>query len=237
MRKIILLAVTFCFTLMLGTGYAVKRYGENFCADPRFTCVKVKRGDNWTRMFPDPYQREVVKRLNRTNMRMRLGTTIAVPKDLRNLTLFDIAPFPARIPASDNKVIVVDPKVLAWGAYDEDGRLLHWGPMSGGKNYCRDIGKPCRTISGNYIMFRKDDAGCRSRTFPVGSGGAPMPYCMFFHGGYALHASKEVPGYHASHGCVRIFKNDARWLNEKFIDLPRRSNDFKGTQVFVNPYI
>ena len=44
---------------------------------------------------------------------------------------------------------------------------------------------------------------------------------MFFHGGFALHGSYEVPGYHASHGCVRMFVNDAKWLNEEFVGQER----------------
>jgi len=32
---------------------------------------------------------------------------------------------------------------------------------------------------------------------------------MFFHGGFALHGSPSVPGYNASHGCVRLFDDDA----------------------------
>ncbi len=46
-----------------------------------------------------------------------------------------------------------------------------------------------------------------------------MPYCMHFFMGYALHGSDQVPGYAASHGCVRMFIEDARWLNEEFIDV------------------
>jgi lipoprotein-anchoring transpeptidase ErfK/SrfK len=40
---------------------------------------------------------------------------------------------------------------------------------------------------------------------------------MYFHNGFALHGSYEVPGYNASHGCVRIFVNDAKWLNQDFV--------------------
>jgi len=39
---------------------------------------------------------------------------------------------------------------------------------------------------------------------------------MYFHGGFALHGSYEVPGFNASHGCVRLFVPDAEWLNQDF---------------------
>ena len=41
---------------------------------------------------------------------------------------------------------------------------------------------------------------------------------MFFYGGYALHASPVVPGYNDSHGCIRLFYEDAKWLNKQFIE-------------------
>ena len=56
-----------------------------------------------------------------------------------------------------------------------------------------------------------------------------MPFCMYFHGGYALHGSSEVPGYNASHGCVRMFTQDAEWLNKKFISIGGN----KSTEVII----
>ena len=43
---------------------------------------------------------------------------------------------------------------------------------------------------------------------------APMPYSIFFLGGYAIHATGEVDrlGSPASHGCVRLELQNARWL-------------------------
>ena len=60
-----------------------------------------------------------------------------------------------------------------------------------------------------------------------------MPYCMHFWRGIALHGSEEVPGYSASHGCVRLFIQDARWLNEEFVDLPGAGGKI-GTRVIIN---
>jgi peptidoglycan hydrolase-like protein with peptidoglycan-binding domain len=36
-----------------------------------------------------------------------------------------------------------------------------------------------------------------------------LPLASYFHGGYAFHQYPDVPGYPASHGCVRIAKGDA----------------------------
>jgi lipoprotein-anchoring transpeptidase ErfK/SrfK len=43
---------------------------------------------------------------------------------------------------------------------------------------------------------------------------APMPNSIFFHGGYAIHATYDVKhlGRPASHGCIRLSPQDAKWL-------------------------
>lgn len=43
---------------------------------------------------------------------------------------------------------------------------------------------------------------------------SPMPYSIFFHGGYAIHGTDAVSrlGRPASHGCVRLHPSNARTL-------------------------
>lgn len=43
---------------------------------------------------------------------------------------------------------------------------------------------------------------------------APMPNSIFFHGGYAIHATDAINnlGRPASHGCVRLHPQNAKWL-------------------------
>lgn len=122
--------------------------------------------------------------------------------------------FPSKI--SGGNVIKVDLGRLAWGAYDNQGNLIRTGRASGGKSYCADIRRSCRTITGTYTIYSKKGPGCKSSRFPVGRGGAPMPYCMHFKGGYALHGG-NVPNYNASHGCIRLHHADAQWLNQNFV--------------------
>ena len=72
-------------------------------------------------------------------------------------------------------------------------------------------------VSRHFYVFHKKGANCISKKYPVGEGGAPMPFCMFFYGGYAMHAS-FLPGYHASHGCIRMFYEDAKiWIYDLMI--------------------
>ena len=185
----------------------------------KFKCYTIQKGDNWQKLFPDPQKRDLVMRLNRINISLYRGMKIVIPKDIETATTMDYAPLPKTISAPGEKMIYVsiDPTVLAWGAYNAQGVLEAWGPVSGGKGWCPDVGRACHTALGKFAVYQKDGADCKSRKFPVGRGGAPMPYCMFFHGGFALHGSQEVPGYNASHGCVRMFKDDAKWLNKEFV--------------------
>lgn len=154
-------------------------------------------------------------RINRMNIKLRTGMKIAIPLS-ESTNILEFAPMPVQIDPPGEKVIMISIDDLAFGAYNGNGTLEHWGPVSGGKGYCPDVGRRCGTILGKFSIYQKQGAGCSSTKYPVGRGGAPMPYCMFFHKGYALHGSYDVPGYNASHGCVRMFVNDAEWLNKEF---------------------
>ncbi len=232
-RKLVIATIVIFLCNLSIPAFAIKRYGDNFCRDPNFSCIRIKGGQSWESLFPDAYERQVVKRLNRLNIPLRSGMRIAIPKRLSETDLLDISPFPNLISAPGKKMVVVDPSVFAWGAYDASGNLVHWGPASAGRDYCSDIKRDCRTVVGRFRFYHKRGAQCKSSKYPVGKGGAPMPYCMFFHGGFAMHASTVVPGYHASHGCVRIFQEDAQWLHEDFIEINGRDS----TIVVVNPYM
>lgn len=207
------------------SAFAQRYYGSYLCKYEGFKCIKVRRGDSWERMFPNTREREIVKRLNRTNMPMRYRSWIVIPTNVKHLDYLQLSPFPAHRDTNNRKLIVVSLTDQAFGAYDSNGTLVHWGPVSGGKGYCPDIGSKCSTAVGSFKIFRKQGEECISSKFPIETnGGAPMPYCMHFNGGYALHGS-TLPGYHDSHGCVRLFFNDAKWLNENFATM--------GTRVIV----
>ena len=212
----------FVFLLLFSTEVIAKSsgsYGARLCAnDTRFSCYTVKKGDSWQTLFSNADKRDLVMRINRINIRLYPGMKIAIPKNTYSTNKLDFSPVRQQIEPPGEKVILVslNENQLAFGAYDASGNLQYWGPVSGGKSYCPDINRGCHTTQGTFSIYRKEGAGCKSTRFPVGRGGAPMPYCMFFHGGFALHGSSDVPGYNASHGCIRLFVNDAKWLNENF---------------------
>lgn len=212
-------------------------FGQTLCKDEGYYCLRVKRGQSWSSLFPKEHDRGIVMRVNRMNTQIYPGMVIAVPEGLAESDIMDFAPFPKQVDSSGEKLIVVDPYLQAWGAYDVDGSLVRWGPASAGADYCRDIHQPCHTPSGDFRVFSLGSSDCYSTKFPLPRGGAPMPYCMYFHNGQALHGEPNgLPGYNASHGCVRLYVNDAEWLRYDFIEGPTGSNGWKGTRIEVRDY-
>ncbi len=137
--------------------------------------------------------------------------------------------FPMEIKPTGHRLFVFDPKAYAWAAYDAFGRRRMTGAASGGMDYCDDVKKPCRTVTGEFRMYYKKDINCFSKEFPVDTaGGSKMPYCMYFYRGYSIHAAYEIPYANTSHGCIRVWPSAAKWLNEEFMKT--------GTQVLVLSY-
>lgn len=212
--------------VMSTNSFASRYYGGDLCAYPQFECVKVKSGDSWAKLFPDEYQRSLVKRLNRMNLPVTNRSWIVVPTRFSGLSYLDLSPFPRQMEeVPKRETVIIDLSDQAFAAYDTNGTQVYWGPVSGGKGFCPDTMSYCRTITGTYKVERKQGPECVSSKFPLETfGGAPMPYCMHFYRGFAMHGS-TLPGRHASHGCVRLMHGDAKWLNEQFTKI--------GTTVIV----
>lgn len=152
------------------------------------------------------------------------------------IPLYSYASLPSSIPAQGQKEIIVDPRIHMWGAYDEDGRLVKSGIATAGSAYCRDLHRSCRTKIGTFRIDSLGESGCISHKFPLPRGGAPMPYCMYFNGGQALHGSNEVVRGNISHGCVRLHVKDAKWIRYNFAEEPNSNNEGLGTVVIIKPY-
>ncbi len=131
-------------------------------------------------------------------------------------------------PALDAGTFVYNPRTLQWKAIGNDGHVVRTGRGSAGRGYCPDIHRGCHTPVGTFHVISKGGASCRSTRYPKPHGGAPMPYCMFFSKLYAIHGSGDVPHYNASHGCIRVTPQDAKWLSQHFVQI--------GTTVVVKPY-
>jgi lipoprotein-anchoring transpeptidase ErfK/SrfK len=142
----------------------------------------------------------------------------------------------AQISPPGEKVIIIDPNIHAWGAYNASGKLIRSGLATAGSYWCSDIKRRCRTSAGSFRIYSLGGPGCISHKYPLPKGGAPMPYCMFFNGKQGLHGSYQVVAGNISHGCVRLHVGDAKWLRYNFVEGPNASNNYRGTRVIVRPY-
>lgn len=85
-------------------------------------------------------------------------------------------------------------------------------PKDGEKNFkphtvCGDALTP----RGNYKIQRRIRG---KRESALGTLVNPL----YFNGGYAIHGSPSVPGYPASHGCVRVTNVSSDWIFENVED-------------------
>ena len=64
------------------------------------------------------------------------------------------------------------------------------------------------TPPGSFVVYEKRSGWERS---PLGW----LYNSQYFNGGIAIHGSRSVPGYPASHGCVRISMSAAEWFPER----------------------
>jgi lipoprotein-anchoring transpeptidase ErfK/SrfK len=153
-------------------------------------------------------------------------------KPLKKSKSFSSTSYVSRLPQSINgyneKVIIINPRKHVWGAYSAEGKLLRAGLATAGSSWCSDIHRACRTRSGTFRIYTLGSRSCYSKRYPVGRGGAPMPYCMFFNGNQGLHGSHEIAEANLSHGCVRISVSDAKWVRFNFATI--------GTKVVVTSY-
>lgn len=193
-------------------------YGQTLCNTPGYYCRGVTTKDNWYTLFPHFQQREEVMRLNRTNVALMYRNWIVVPKDFSKMTYMDMSPLPKHINTHREKEVYINLGLFAFGAYDAKGNLLYWGPVGSGRKKCYDSNKTCSTVTGKFRVFRIEGKNCISHEYPLEThGGDPMPYCMYFHGGSAMHYSTLSGFINRSAGCIRMFKADAQWLNHEFV--------------------
>jgi hypothetical protein len=147
-------------------------------------------------------QLSILEKLNRADVKnLRRLPQLVVPltwhaEDWR------YSPFPLRhAPAADvPKLLVADQASQAFAAY-ESGSLVRWGPFSSGR-------RSSPTPSGVFRLNWRSQ-GRYSTVNPTWY----MKWYFNFEsrGGLALH-EYVLPGYPASHACIRLLARDAIWL-------------------------
>ena len=142
-----------------------------------------------------------ILKLNRIDKRhIHVGDSLVIPEATADV--MSIAPFPAHLEIACKipKLVLVSRRVQAFGAY-ESGRLVRWGPTSTGK-------KSTPTPAGLYHANWK----AKTRRSSVNQSWI-LPWCFNLDdkAGISFHQF-DLPGYPASHGCVRLLEEDAKWV-------------------------
>ena len=104
-------------------------------------------------------------------------------------------------PASASLLARVDNARQTMQVYVDQRLAFAWPVSTARRGY--------RTPAGSYRVQRMERMWY-SRKYHM----SPMPYAMFFRGGYAIHGTGAVGqlGRPASHGCVRLSPGNARTL-------------------------
>jgi lipoprotein-anchoring transpeptidase ErfK/SrfK len=168
----------------------------------------------------------VLLKLNRLDAQhLREGVTIVIPEQVDELSAF--SPFPQRVETVREipKLIFVSLRVQAFGAY-EFGNLVRWGPVSSGK-------KATPTPAGLYHTNWKSKA---TRSSINEEWMLPWYFNLDNKRGISFH-QYDLPGYPASHGCLRLLADDAAWIygwaDQWTLSADRRRVEAYGTPVIV----
>ena len=154
--------------------------------------------DSFQQKYSEDAQ-QIIFALNRMDPeRLKSGLKIIIPDTITE-NFQDYSPFPAtfemfgKIP----KTIMISRRVQAFGLYEGE-KLVRWGPVSTGKE---STPTPAGLHYGNYKAKRKISTVNDSWI---------MPYYFNFMNFYGVGVHQyAMPGYPASHACVRLYRDDA----------------------------
>ncbi|MDA1314252.1 MAG: L,D-transpeptidase [Acidobacteria bacterium] len=144
----------------------------------------------------------MLEKLNRADADKLPGMGVIVVPDRWDFRELDYTPMPRESSwaRAHRKAVIVHQQGQVFGAY-ENGKLVRWGPVSSG-------GKRRPTPSGYFHLNWKS----KGRHSTVNrSWFLPWAFNFINQDGISFHRF-ELPGYPASHGCVRLLECDAKWL-------------------------
>jgi L,D-transpeptidase catalytic domain len=157
--------------------------------------------------FTEP-QLSLLEKLNRRDVEHLLRPEPAVPGLIvpgswtEDELAFSPMPAASEWAAAHAKAIVVHQPAQVFGAY-ENGQQVRWGPVSTGR-------KETPTPAGEYSLTWRS----RKRRSTDNDAWVLEWYFNFINErGVSFHQF-DLPGYPASHACVRLLQRDAMWLYE-----------------------
>jgi hypothetical protein len=179
----------------------LKFAGGELRAQPRYRIeARADRSDSLRHRFSES-EMALLEKLNRADRkRLEQLREVVIPESWTDELSYSPLPMRYASSASWRTFLVVHLPGQMFGAY-EFGRLVQWGPVSSG-------GRRDPTAEGIFALNWRS-AGRRSTVNPEWF----MRWYFNFGNreGLAFHAY-SLPGYPASHGCIRLLERDARWL-------------------------
>lgn len=172
-------------------------------------------------------ERYTILALNRLDAKNKWrADTLMIPAKIDN-SLMDYSPFPYHLDILNevNKFVVFSYPIQAYGVYS-NGNLVKWGPTSMGK-------KSAQTKRG--LMFANWKKKLATSTV---DSEWKLPYNFNIHNSLGIGWHQyDLPGYPASHSCLRLLMEDAQWLytyaDQWILNDAGDAVDAKGTPVIV----
>jgi lipoprotein-anchoring transpeptidase ErfK/SrfK len=164
-----------------------------------------EKKDSLMAEFINKYSKEeqyTILALNRLDHQNRWRADTLMVPDKFDHTLMLYTPFPKKMETLEkvNKLVVFSYPIQAYAVY-QNGELLKWGPTSMGK-------KAAQTKRGlMFVNWKKELA------ISTVDSEWKLPYNVNIHNtlGIGWH-QYDLPGFPASHSCLRLLMNDAKWM-------------------------
>ena len=171
---------------------------------PLYKILYPKRGNSYSKLIRKYGYNgaDIILALNRVDRKnLKRKDSLVVPDTIVTNWKY-YSPFPLKVEEAFQipKLIVVSQKVQAFAAY-QLGNLILWGPTSTGKE---------ETPTPNGLFHTNWKAEETTSTFDD-EWTLKWNFNLDNFEGVALH-QYEMPGYPASHSCVRLYKKDAKWI-------------------------
>lgn len=147
-------------------------------------------------------QQKVILGLNRLDPdRLKEGLRLIVPDSVHFDFLY-FSPFPAHLEILDSlpKTVLINQRIQGIALY-EHGKLIRWGPVSSGK---KSTPTPNGLFYGNHKAEKKVSTVNPNWLLPY-----YFNYMNFY--GVGVH-QYTLPGFPASHACVRLYMDDAKFI-------------------------
>lgn len=191
--------------------------------------TKILLNDSIRKALPKQYPDSVFRiicALNRIDPdKLHRADSLILPSVI--LPWMDFSPFPDTVVALRDtpEYVVVSYRLQAFGAY-KNGVLQRWGPVSMGK---RSTPTPTGLFHTNWKSKRQISTDNENWILP-------WYFNLINSSGVSFH-QYELPGFPASHSCIRMREIDARWMNDFAqqwtLDATGRKIIKTGTPVYI----